>query len=141
MNPHNIRLVALDMDGTLLHEDKHISRRTLQTVQKLADAGIRVVPATGRGLDGLRGTILQVSPICHAICSNGAAIQDPAKRGRAGGDAYPHPRGHPPVGILQGAPALLLSSHQSGTHPARGLEGKRPGGPVPLPAIRYLNRT
>lgn len=78
MNPHNIRLVALDMDGTLLHEDKHISRRTLQTVQKLADAGIRVVPATGRGLDGLRGTILQVSPICHAICSNGAAIQDPA---------------------------------------------------------------
>lgn len=78
MNPHNIRLVALDMDGTLLHEDKHISRRTLQTVQKLADAGIRVVPATGRGLDGLRGTILQVSPIYHAICSNGAAIQDPA---------------------------------------------------------------
>ena len=36
MNPHNIRLVALDMDGTLLHEDKHISRRTLQTVQKLS---------------------------------------------------------------------------------------------------------
>ncbi len=77
MNPNHIRLVALDMDGTLLHEDKHISPRTLRAVQRLADSNIRIVPATGRGLEGL-GSILCVKPIHHVICSNGAVIQDPA---------------------------------------------------------------
>lgn len=77
MEHREIRLVALDLDGTLLHEDKSLSDRTLNTLQQLADRGIRVVPATGRDPDGINGNILRVNPVHHAVCSNGAVILDP----------------------------------------------------------------
>ena len=76
MNCNDIKLIALDLDGTLLHEDKRISRNTLQVVQTLADRGILIVPATGRNLPGIRENILQVQPVRYAICSNGANILD-----------------------------------------------------------------
>lgn len=78
MKRNEIRLVALDMDGTLLHDDKTLSPRTVGVLERLAGMGVRVVPATGRGLDGLRDTVLKAVPIRHAICSNGATIQDAA---------------------------------------------------------------
>lgn len=43
-----IRLVALDLDGTLLRSDKTISQRTLQTIQTARDQGVVVAIATGR---------------------------------------------------------------------------------------------
>lgn len=47
MNPP-IRLVALDLDGTLLRSDKTISARTLQTIQTAREQGVVVAIATGR---------------------------------------------------------------------------------------------
>lgn len=47
MNPP-IRLVALDLDGTLLRSDKTISARTLQTIQTAREQGVIVAIATGR---------------------------------------------------------------------------------------------
>lgn len=75
-NHHKIKLIALDLDGTLLHEDKSISPDTLRIIQALADRGITIVPATGRNLPGIQDNILQVQPIQYAICSNGANIID-----------------------------------------------------------------
>lgn len=47
MNPP-IRLIALDLDGTLLRSDKTISARTLQTIQTAREQGVIVAIATGR---------------------------------------------------------------------------------------------
>ena len=47
MNPP-IRLIALDLDGTLLRSDKTISERTLQTIQTAREQGVVVAIATGR---------------------------------------------------------------------------------------------
>lgn len=47
MNPP-IRLVAFDLDGTLLRSDKTISARTLQTIQTAREQGVIVAIATGR---------------------------------------------------------------------------------------------
>lgn len=44
-----VRLVALDLDGTLLPSHKRISDRAKRVVRDLADAGITTVIATGRG--------------------------------------------------------------------------------------------
>ena len=44
----DIRLIAIDLDGTLLQGDSSISPRTRQTVQSVIDAGYYVVPTTGR---------------------------------------------------------------------------------------------
>lgn len=74
MNRKGIRLAALDLDGTLLRDDKTISDYTLSTLEKLTKAGILVVPATGRNLEGLKDNILRVPGISYAVCSNGAQV-------------------------------------------------------------------
>ena len=45
----NIKMFAVDLDGTLLLDDKTISDRTISTLQKCRDRGIKVVYATARG--------------------------------------------------------------------------------------------
>jgi Cof subfamily protein (haloacid dehalogenase superfamily) len=42
------KLVALDLDGTLLNSNGHLSERHIQAVKKAQQAGVRVVIATGR---------------------------------------------------------------------------------------------
>lgn len=47
------KLIALDMDGTLLREDKTISERTEKAIQDAREMGVTVVLATGRPIDGV----------------------------------------------------------------------------------------
>lgn len=75
-NPNIIRLVALDLDGTLLHDDKSISDYTLHILYRLSAKGMIVIPASGRELSGMKKNILTLPFIRHAICSNGAVILD-----------------------------------------------------------------
>ena len=49
----NIKLVALDLDGTLFNHESRISRRNLDTIKKATELGIAVVISTGRPLNGL----------------------------------------------------------------------------------------
>lgn len=44
------KLLALDMDGTLLTSEKRISRRTLDALHDATDRGVRVALSTGRAL-------------------------------------------------------------------------------------------
>ncbi|MBW7457815.1 HAD hydrolase family protein, partial [Paenibacillus sepulcri] len=44
-----IKLIALDMDGTLLNEMQEISSENAEWIQKALDADIMVCFATGRG--------------------------------------------------------------------------------------------
>ncbi len=48
-----IKLLAVDMDGTLLNEEKHIDTPQKEAVQKAIEAGIKVVLCTGRPLFGV----------------------------------------------------------------------------------------
>ena len=47
------KLVALDMDGTLLNSDGKISEKNIQTINRLIDKGIIIALATGRPLQGV----------------------------------------------------------------------------------------
>jgi hydroxymethylpyrimidine pyrophosphatase-like HAD family hydrolase len=71
-----VRLVACDLDGTLLRRDGSISERTALAVRAIDDAGICVVLATARPPRFLR-EIVEAIP-CHPIvvCSNGAFVWD-----------------------------------------------------------------
>ncbi len=71
-----IKLIAADLDGTLLHDDKSVSQRTLSDLQKAAEAGCIVMPATGRVLSGIPHQVLSVPGISYAITSNGASVVD-----------------------------------------------------------------
>ena len=43
-----IRLLALDMDGTCLNRRSRMTEETIRTIRKAADAGIIIVPTSGR---------------------------------------------------------------------------------------------
>lgn len=74
-----IRLIAVDLDGTLLTSDKRISRAT---VIALADAmrigGARIVLASARPPRSTLGFYRQLALDTPLICCNGALVQVPA---------------------------------------------------------------
>ncbi|MFC5425678.1 HAD family hydrolase, partial [Brevibacterium otitidis] len=47
-HPENIRLVASDVDGTLLQRFQPIPQATVEAVNALVAAGVDFVPVTGR---------------------------------------------------------------------------------------------
>lgn len=46
----NLKMIVLDLDGTLLRDDKTISKITVPTLKKCREEGIKIVFATARGL-------------------------------------------------------------------------------------------
>ena len=71
---HPIRLLALDLDGTVLNNAKHISPVTRQALDRAIAAGVVVVPASGRPLSGLTREFLDIPGVDYALTSNGAAV-------------------------------------------------------------------
>lgn len=72
----DIRMLALDLDGTLLTNDKHLTVRTREALLAAADAGILPVIVTGRPLSGLPETVRELPCIRYVITSNGAVTRD-----------------------------------------------------------------
>ncbi len=68
------RLVATDLDGTLLRPDGTVSTRTAEALVRAADAGIEVVFVTARPPRWLRDLAAHVAGHGVAICANGAAV-------------------------------------------------------------------
>ena len=49
----DIRLVALDLDGTVFNDKKEITPRTLAAIRAACARGVAVLPATGRTASGV----------------------------------------------------------------------------------------
>lgn len=70
------KLIAFDMDGTLLNSQKRISEHTLDAVNRAFDAGKEVVLSTGRCVAELREYFVQMPRLRYVICSSGAILYD-----------------------------------------------------------------
>ena len=57
----DIRLIALDLDGTLLDSQKRLSVRNREVLEECLRRGIHIVPTTGRTVDGIPDMIKAVS--------------------------------------------------------------------------------
>lgn len=71
-----IRLIGLDLDGTLLTGEKKLTRINEQALRSAADLGIMIVPVTGRPLSGIPGEVMGLDFVHYLITSNGAVIYD-----------------------------------------------------------------
>jgi Cof subfamily protein (haloacid dehalogenase superfamily) len=71
-----IKLVALDLDGTTLNDDRVISQRNREVMQRAADEGVYVVIATGRPLSAVPKDVFEIEGIRYVLTSNGARITD-----------------------------------------------------------------
>ncbi|KQX61773.1 HAD-IIB family hydrolase [Angustibacter sp. Root456] len=71
-----MRMVATDLDGTIVGPDGSISARTVQALQACQDAGVRVVYVTGRPPRWMGEVVSQTGHRGTALCGNGAVVYD-----------------------------------------------------------------
>ena len=71
----DIKLIAFDLDGTLLNDNKELSQENRSALLEAAAKGIQLVPATGRFTGSLPGFLYEL-PIRYAILLNGAQLYD-----------------------------------------------------------------
>lgn len=73
---HDIRIIALDLDGTLLNSNKELSRRNYEALEEAARRGIEIVPTTGRYYGALPQVIRQLPFVNYVITVNGAQVRN-----------------------------------------------------------------
>ena len=69
-------LLAFDLDGTLLDDDKHIPEENLRAIAAAAERGWVPVPATGRIFRGIPQPVKELPGVRWFIVSNGAGVYD-----------------------------------------------------------------
>lgn len=69
-----IRLVAVDMDGTLLRSDGRISEGNAATIRQLQKEGIEFLICTGRSYKDAMVPLKEQQITAPAVCMNGAGI-------------------------------------------------------------------
>ena len=70
----SIKLVAMDIDGTLLGKTKALSTYTQNILTEAGKAGIHLVIASGRALQAIPEMLLNIEGMAYVITSNGSSI-------------------------------------------------------------------
>ena len=71
---NEIKLIALDMDGTLFNSQGEISQKDRNAIRKATEAGVAVAVATGRSYIELPIELLYEIGVRYAITGNGSAV-------------------------------------------------------------------
>lgn len=72
--PSNIKLIALDLDGTLFNREGIITKETKKEIKRVTDLGVHVVISTGRPYNGVPFDQIEGLGIRYSINTNGSAI-------------------------------------------------------------------
>jgi len=75
----SIKLVAVDIDGTLLNNQKEITPEVFSAVQDAKAAGVKIVIATGRPIAGVQKLLEELElnqPDNYVVTFNGGLVQD-----------------------------------------------------------------
>jgi hydroxymethylpyrimidine pyrophosphatase-like HAD family hydrolase len=80
MTRPNFDLIAIDLDGTLLGPDGRVSEANARAVARAREAGITVLPATGRGLVESLAVFDAIDHDTHAVVAGGAVTADVTTR-------------------------------------------------------------
>jgi len=109
----NVKMLATDLDGTLLDDFKRVSPKNREALTKIHDKGIQVVLCTGRPFHTVEPYLPQLNIPCWLITNNGSVIRNP------GGDVvhtrYLHHKALEKVLITLGQPPKLYY-HGSDNH-------------------------
>ena len=73
---HKVKLIALDLDGTLLNSQKELTSRSKAALYCAASAGVLIVPTTGRFYGGMPEEIRLLPFVKYAVTVNGAKAAD-----------------------------------------------------------------
>lgn len=70
----DIRLIGIDLDGTMLNDEKKVTERTKKAFFNAMENGILIVPATGRHYCGVPEEVAKIEGIQYVLTTNGAGI-------------------------------------------------------------------
>ena len=73
-----VKLIAIDLDGTLLDKGKYISEKNIEAIRFAQKGGIKVVIATGRAHFDAQNLFKETDINPWIIGANGATIHDPS---------------------------------------------------------------
>jgi HAD superfamily hydrolase (TIGR01484 family) len=74
MGKGNFKLLALDMDGTFLTEDKTVSNENRAAIEAAERAGVKVMFATGRGIQNVQAYIEDLKMEAPIVTVNGSEV-------------------------------------------------------------------
>lgn len=66
------KMIGLDLDGTLLKNDKSIDAKTKEYLETLSANGVHIVPITGRPLSGVPDCVRNIKGVDYIISNNGS---------------------------------------------------------------------
>ena len=70
------KLVAIDLDGTMLNHYGEISEKTREIVKRCVEKGVEIVPASGRPIDSIKTIAEELGVNGYFIAGNGALVYD-----------------------------------------------------------------
>ena len=73
---NDIKIIALDLDGTLLDSEKRLSEVNRAALERAAARGILIVPTTGRFFGMMPPAVRDLPFVRYAITINGAQVYD-----------------------------------------------------------------
>lgn len=110
----NIKLIALDLDGTTFTTEKTITPKTKSVIETAIRQGIHVLPATGRQVEGLPDAFLEIPGVRYALTSNGASVVDLQTKKPVFSDLIPYEEASKILSYLQ-SQDTLVDIYQNGT--------------------------
>jgi Cof subfamily protein (haloacid dehalogenase superfamily) len=123
MGMQPIRLIAYDLDGTVLNSRQGLSGRTKEAIQRAAAAGIYMIPATGRHLSEVPRPVKELSS-SFVITNNGAQVY--SLENNPGGSlvfsrAYDEKTALSLLAEFRGYPAMIFAAFdETGSFDAKG---------------------
>ncbi len=142
------RLVASDIDGTLLDPDSVLTQRTLGALRQLPELGVAFAFVTGLNPWVVRGLVQKVGDWAQAVCLNGiftleaglpvpGCLVDPLVAREAA--AVMLDNGYVPLVYGEDQVTRYLPRHPEGLEPLQSLIAERPYQPyVPVESVEEL---
>ena len=75
-NNRKYKIVASDLDGTLLNKEQIVSEENHYAISQMSRLGIEFVPTTGRAMNEIDPSLINSPDIRYIITSNGAVVYD-----------------------------------------------------------------
>lgn len=103
-----IKLVALDLDGTLLNSNKQVTDESRKMLYKAAEKGIEIVPCTGRFFGGMPENVRKFPFLHYAITVNGASVYDVVEKKEIYSSCIPWERAIEVIEYIETLPCPLV---------------------------------
>lgn len=109
------KLLALDMDGTLLDSQKRISPRTRTALEELAKRGVALAFSTGRNAKELLDYTSELPFIRYGVLASGSFVYDLTQSRTLATTPIPHDALRATISVARGEDALIFLSCPDGT--------------------------